>query len=170
MSFISSTVVLGSRFLLCWQWRKDPRFLCPFSFAVFLFAVIPTLPPFLPDMLLMVWRQKNIADFALHGWLQCSALFFQPQCVPQCPTMCPTMCHNVSHIHMRWLPHTCAHIIEWRRLLFRLRTDKDKDVNKEKDKEKILRADIENLKREKLVWYKINWTYVMTLTKCIGPD
>ena len=55
-----------------------------------------------------------------------------------CPTMCPTMSHNVSHILMRWLPHTCAHIIEWRRLFFRLRTDKDKDKNKEVNKENYL--------------------------------
>ena len=63
------------------------------------------------------------------GWLQCSALFFHPQCVPHCPKMS----HNVSHIHMRWLPHTCAHIIQWRRLLFCLPTDKGK--NKEANKE-----------------------------------
>ena len=85
------------------------------------------------------------------GWLQCSALFFHPQCVPQCPKMS----HNVSHIVPKCPTSTCDDSFTLVHTLFNgvgfsSVYQQTKAKTKRQTKKIIFRADLENFKRRKL--------------------
>ena len=85
------------------------------------------------------------------GWLQCSALFFHPQCVPQCPTIM-SQSHNVPqcHPHAMTPSHLCTHYSMASPPLPYTNRQRQRQRSEQRKRQKIFCADIENLKRRKL--------------------